>query len=249
MAKKPALSLVPTAGRRHLAITDDLPEAAAAAVATFEKVLGGRTALLDALASSPALTTELDGVLRLLADPANDRTTLSRICAQAGILPGELFAAFRSAKLAVKHVESLSLIADGLPAVTKALLEQSLPKDVFCIVCDGTGEILGEKDKKPVVKPCGLCQGTGTRREPGDLDAQKLVLELAELLKRSQGGISITQQTQVNHNNPAASEGGALAQLQRVIANHLYHTPPTLPTDDPPAAVDAEVLPDDHQNP
>lgn len=248
--KKPALSLVHTAGRRSSSIPDDLPEAAAAAIATFEQVLGGRQALLDHLASSPTLTPELDLVLRHLADPANDRVKLSKICHQAGILPGELFAAFRSAKLAAKHVESLSAIADSLPAITQALVAQSLPRDVFCVICDGTGEIQAEKDKKPITKLCGRCGGTGQYREPGDLDAQKLVLELAELLKRDKGGISILQQTQVNNTSPSAgSEGGALAQLQRVIAEQLYNRPPTLPADPPPespAVVEAEVLPDDH---
>ena len=219
------------------------------AIAAFETVLGGRELLTAELITSPDLTPAIQRVLTLIYDPRFDREPLGHLCAKAGVSPGEFFASFRDATLAKANVQAMRQIAEALPKLTADLLVQSVGHDERCEDCQGEKTIrvtVADKQgrKRQVDQPCSACRGKGTVWVKGNLEVQKIALELAGLLRKGGGGVSITNQQLNVQKSAAVDAGGAdgLAQLQQAVSGILFGR--DLPRSSP-APLDAEVVAED----
>jgi hypothetical protein len=267
MAKKSALSLVPAvttiAPERPIHPNCPPSEAEITSAKNFERALGGRLHLIEELASSPDLTPDLDKLLPILGDPANDTKPLALICHSVGLRPGDLFRVFKEATIARANILAIQQAADALPTIMADVLEQSVSKIETCPKCQGSGSLtLPPTDQRPVAIPydCPICNGKGEVRVMADLDRQKMVFEMTGLLKKSGIAVGITNNTQIN--NPGAGGNaqvsGGLESLQQAIAQTLHGVDrrpdleseapaPASPGPDDPAAstVDAEVIPDE----
>lgn len=266
MQIKPATGLLPAALRPATALDPAETraphvyehETAAPAIQAFEKLLGGRAGLAADLLLSPDLTPTIRRVLELIYDPRFDREPLGRLCAKAGLTPGEFFAAFRDAAIAKAHVQALQKLADALPQLTVDLLTQAVHHEETCHRCEGETTITvtmkaKRRGQPPIdtIKTCPTCRGTGLVRVKADLETQKIALELIGLLKKS-GGITLTQQQLTMSAKPSldASESplGGLAQLQQAVSGILFSRDLPRPDDDrrtadpPPAGGDADLI-------
>lgn len=187
------------------------------AVELFEKALGGRDALLDALAVGDN-APEVNKVVTLLVDPRYETYSLRKLCHDSGITVADLFAAFKQAAVQKAHLLASQVILSRLLPVVEDVMTRSAPHYVTCEACDATGTITPEPTKttpNPEPAPCTACKGRGQRLVFPDLDRQKLALELADLVKKG-GGLSITQNNAAVF-TPSAVSTGSLEQLQQAL--------------------------------
>lgn len=159
----------------------------------LEKELGGRPALIHALAHGPQ---DRQGryLLGLLADPDNTNRSLSEIAATAKMLPGQIAELITRGLTVTTTVAAKIAIARGAGAVVTDTMKQGAPHEEPCAACQGTGSLTPDPtpdDPNPSPGPCVTCQGSGRLLYPADPDARKLALDLAGLLPKA-GGISIT---------------------------------------------------------
>ncbi len=251
MAKK-ALALVPTGGRRTRALTAEVSQAIAAAANQIEKDLGGRAAIVAALAVTD-LTPEISLIVGFLGDPQYDTTPLADLCQQAGIAPAEVLAAYKAAVVGRAQLLSLATVAAEGPKVVAALTKRAQDHTVPCLECRGTGKTKRlRKDPKTKVEQevdeiCVPCSGLGTVLRHADPAAQDRVLDLLGLLPKGSGsslaiGVNIQQGS-----TGSAFGGGSLEQLQDAVSTILT-TARTTRANQPAAAsavsvVDADVVP------
>jgi hypothetical protein len=214
----------------------------ATALDAFEQLLGGRDHLCAELLTSPEITPLIEKVLTLVYDPRFDKRSLGRLCHEAGIRPGEFFAAFRDATIAKANVQVMQQLAQKLPQLADNLLADAVTHTEPCPRCRGTKEALTyprrtarNRNPDPVVAPCPDCGATGTITVKGDFERQKTVFELVGMLKKG-GGISINQQQLTMHKGggePVGEVQGGLAQLHQALSGLRPSPPPS----DPPADV------------
>jgi hypothetical protein len=161
------------------------------ALKAFEEAAGGRDRLVAELAPA-ALSDQESMVLRLLADPDNDRKPLHEILGYAGVSVARFLRIFRDARGARAYLDALDKVWSRLPDVAADVMERALPKTVFCKPCAGTGfqqVHVGNRPKSgplkgqdpPVV--CPKCDGVGRRPVEPTLDYQRLALALGGLPK------------------------------------------------------------------
>ena len=194
----------------------------------FVEAVGGRAALLSALEVG-ARHAAVDQVLDLLGDPRYQSRSLRWICQQAGLSVADLFAAFRTAKLAEAQIKATAEIAERIGPIVSDLLLRAAPYEDTCATCEGIGLITRSPTKlnpNPDPVPCKPCRGSGRRMIAPELERQKVALELAELLRRGGGGISITQQTAVLGDLGGGTKGGDLERLQQRLSGMLTPLPP-----------------------
>lgn len=240
-----SIALVPAAAQARPLDKIVVPTAVQTSVAAFEKAIGGRPALIEALASG-AESPDVQAVLRIIADPHYDRWTLARICQKAGITPWQLFSAFKSAAIARAHVLALLEGANRTPQVTKEIFDSAVKHEETCTACNGLGTIVSEptkKDPNPPPATCLHCNGVGTLWVPGSLEHQKLALDLVGLVKKS-GGVQIA--VPITNNLPGSQPGGSLEQLQQAVSTILYRSRQSpQPSDEPEPSepIDVEPLP------
>lgn len=216
---------------------------AASAIAVFEKLLGGKTELLQGLLSSPEITPNIRKVLSAMLDPRKADRSLSALCADANVLPGEVFGAFRDATIAKATVQSLVEISQRLPKITVDYLTNAVDHAIVCPSCSGSRkEILRgnggtkksrKKAELEVAVPvpdklidCTRCNGEGTVVKAAEVGHQETVFEIMGLLKKG-SGISITQTNQTIA--PAQDLGGGLGgleQLQQAVSGILFGRQP-----------------------
>jgi len=217
-SKKPGLALVPPAARAMSPAKQDEQILSAHAVASFVDALGGRerfTTILSTGSDDP----DVEVVLNYLLDPKFADFSLVKICALARLSVADLFKAFAKATELRNRVQAASQIDSELPKIVADLLRRAQPHEEECSSCLGQKTVPAAKAGQPDV-PCLTCRGRGTLKVTPSLDHQKLVLELADLLKKG-GGISVQQ------NNIAASVGGRptaglLERMQQVVSDTLY---------------------------
>lgn len=237
-------SLAP-AGARHLALPSPLEEQS---LALIEKTLGGREALVAALSHAPK-SRDLDYLLGLIGDPSQARVPLGHLCAQGGVTPGELLAAWRSGEILRGHVLATKQIVEALPGVVADVVKRAAPYEDTCTGCQGTGAVTPEPTKKvpnPAPAPCPACLGGGVLTFDADLDRAKLVLDLAQLTPKSPGVVIDNRQAHL-HGGGGASAGGTLEALMAASDRILYGEVDDRPLAAPPAApvappIDGEVL-------
>jgi hypothetical protein len=210
-------ALVPAAARADSHLTEAEHEGSSAAIETFTRALGGRSALVDALSvtESDATTDKLVG---LLLDPTYDTWSLRRICQVAGITVAEVFALFKRAAIARAHIPAAPIIASKLVGVVDDILTRAQPYQHPCDACGGAGTVVAKPGAEPT--PCPTCHGRGTETVYPDLDRQRLALELGQLTARG-GGITL-QQNLITTERAGSAAPGALEQLQQALGELLF---------------------------
>jgi len=230
--------------RTHAAATRQLAMATPSVVqelTRLEKDLGGRRTLLSLLALAP-LTPDLRYILGLLGDPAHDHRSLASICADGNILPGDLLKHLGAAALHKGQVLARQRIGESIPAVVDDVMRRAAPFEEACPDCmvDGqsTGRVTPEPtaaNPNPAPEPCPSCKGSLRILYMPTLDRQRMAIDMAGLIDRGGGGISILNQN-LNLGTAASGGQGALEQLQTLTDQILYGDAPLDP-------VEAEVLP------
>lgn len=249
MAKKPPMALAP-AGARHLALPSVLEEQS---LALIEKTLGGREALVAALAHAPK-SRDLEFLLGLIGDPVHARTPLGHLCAQGGVTPGELLAAWKAGEILRGHVLATKQIVAALPAVVQDVLKRAAPYEDTCTGCGGLCKVTPEPTKKkPNPEPinCPACRGQGVLLYEADLERAKMALDLAQLTPKG-NGVSVNLDARSVHMHPGGggSAGGTLEAMMSASDAILYGevenplAPPAQPPAPPPPEdiIDAEPL-------
>jgi len=212
--RRPGPILVPAAARgpeRHL--SPEETNASLDAIDLFATTLGGRDALLRALAIADT-GQEADRVVNILLDPRYADWSLRRICKLAGITIADLFAAYKKAVLAAAHIEAAHRIAARLLPVVDDVMLRAAPYDTVCSGCQGVKA--GPKDP-----PCLVCHGTLVEHHLPDVDRQKLALELGHLTEKKAG--LIVQQNTLAPTVLAGNGHGALEQLNQAVGELLFN--------------------------
>jgi hypothetical protein len=197
------------------------PALVSASLATLEQAIGGRLALVAALSHAPK-SRDLDFLLALVGDPSYAKAPLADLCAKGGITPGELIEAYKSGEINRAQALALQKVGAQLEQVAADTMRLSLPHDVTCTACWGTGSVTPEPTKtvpSPQPGPCDDCGGTGVITLQGDLEHKKLALDMGKLIAKS-GGVNLN----VNQNvaNFGAAAGGSLERLQAATDAILF---------------------------
>jgi len=222
-ALRPAASLRSVRPTRPAELTRG-DSRAGQAIACFERALGGRQALTDALLVADG-ADDIEQIVSLLSDPAYDAYALPALCAKAGTTVGTLFRAYDAAVLIRVHLEAKArIISQKLLPVVEDVMTRAAPHSVVCETCAGVGTCTDASKPDAVPSGCRSCHGTGTRLVYPDLDRQKLALELGALLKKS--GVSISTNLAVQVPSPTAPH--SLEQMQQAMAELLFPAHPVL---------------------
>ena len=217
------------------------------ALQDLEEALGGRDALIAALAHAPSSPTT-DDLYGLLADPAHASTSLAELCAQADVPPGTLLKTFNLAELTRAQAVALRQMTRRLPGVIEDLATRAGPHTILCDACEGRGASTPDPtptDPNPGPIPCDLCRGTGQLTRSGDLERQRIVVEMAGLVKRG-GGLQIiqTQQTAIMNQGAGGSETVQMAVQEILGKAGLRGRGTRLAPEDDPLDAETEGLDD-----
>jgi hypothetical protein len=229
LAKRQTQALISPAALADRASVSVLDKAASS-INEFEKALGGRTALVDALCLDA--TKDIRELVVNLLDPALDKLSLGVIAERTGVTMTDLMRAFRNATLARAQILAAREIAQYLPAVVEDVMKRAAPYKETCEACEGTGTMTVRPTKKvpipdPATVTCTICRGKKEILRVPELDRQRLALEVSELLKAPGRGPTFLQQINI----PAASSGneaGSLERMQQAVSKVLYSDPLTI---------------------
>ena len=235
--KSKALALVPASARRPATTIPvaplQIPHRIREGIKEFEQQIGGRRALIEALSSADA-AEDIAEILTILADPKYDTVSLAKLCAQAGISPGQLFGAFKKAALVRGQILGSLEAAKLVPTVVREIGKTCVPYDEPCERCNGAGYIESGEEKVSA-RACTACNGVGSIHHAGDHEQQRTILELTGLIQKG-SGVAVNVQTN-NLLPQQGSVGGSLEQLQQAVSELIYTRPQN------PSPVEAEVLP------
>jgi hypothetical protein len=198
----------------------------AVALEQLELDLGGRAAIIAALALAP-LTRDTRAFLGLLADPANAARGLVALCQQADMLPGKLIELIDGGLRASGNIRARYQIAKQAAVVVKDVMEKGAPYEGPCTHCQG-GKITADPTEavpNPEPASCPACGGMGLLLYPADPEARKLALDLTGLMPKA-GGISITNQQQMG----VVVQNGDLDQFQAALDQVLFGGGPVIDT-------------------
>jgi hypothetical protein len=197
--------------------------ATATSLALFEKALGGRARIIDALEIDA--TPSVQKFVRLLLNPHFDELSLAELAEQAEASLPDILRAYRNATLAKAQILAANEIAARLPEVAKDVMERALPVEILCPVCRGEGTQLVRKEPQA----CKTCTGTGKVKRSPSVQRQRLALELAELVKTPKGGTTLLQQFNTVSATPLGpTVVGPLEKMQTALAELLYNRPATI---------------------
>lgn len=192
-----------------------------AVFATLELEVGGRARLVSAL-SLAHLPQEIDLILGMLADPAHDGESLAQICALAGVKFSKILPVFKEAVKARGQVISAVRIADRMPDLAAAVVDDAIPGWRDCRECLGAREIAAPTPDDPhAVKACPECRGRGQVWFVPDHDVQKTALKISGLLESgARGGATVNvlqKNTQI-----APGDTGGFDALMTMMDDALY---------------------------
>lgn len=196
------------------------PALVAATLAEIEKAVGGRDALVAALAYAPK-GKDASYVLGIIGDPRNSARSLAQCCAMGGITPGELLTLYKAGAVHCAQALSTKLVAQELPGVVADTLRKAVPHEGICPTCEGLTTVVASPTKRvsnPEPQTCPSCKGKGVVPVDGEIEHKKLALELGQLTSKG-AGVNLTVNQQ---NNSFGGVGGALEHLQAASDRILY---------------------------
>lgn len=192
------------------------------ALEQLEEAVGGRGQIAASLQiSTQPLTVEEEILANLLADPANQSTSLAELCGRTGITIGRVLELFAKAEGAQAYAKSLSRIYRRLPDVVGDVMERALPRTKQCRACKGRGTVPVKNGAEDVEIACMVCDGTGQMEIEPELERQKIALQLGGFLK-DKGGVNITTTNTTNTVNitPARSTPDFRSATDRLLYPH-----------------------------
>lgn len=192
------------------------PKLALQALRGFERDLGSRTAVIDAMKGCE-LSEEETYLMDLMADPREAGTPLARLCGQARVSIPRFLDIFRRGAGAQALAAAHGRIYEKLPEVAADVMARALPRHFACFKCPGP--------------ECDKCHGVGYLTEDPELETQKVALQIGGLLK-SGGGTEVN----VNQQNISAiSMLRTTADFRSATDAVLYPTIPRTPSPDEPS--------------
>lgn len=206
-----------------------------ATFAVLEREVGGRQALVTALMAAE-LSHDQSVVVGMLADPLNDSASLAKVCAQGNVSFAQLMKIFQGAALAKGQMKAIARVAEKLPDVAAAVMEDALPSLRVCPLCDGLAEMPGEPtpdDPNPPPVRCKTCRGKGQVAFKPDTDVRKMALQIGGLLDKGNGSKIIVAQQQISGHEAGSqffdSLMGALDSTLYGEGRARLRRPPTMP--------------------
>lgn len=200
---------------------------AAAPINDFEKALGGRQSLINALAVDS--TPKIGELVDLLLDNHFDGHSLGYLANKLGLTLTDLLRAFRNATLAKAQIMAVQQVAAHLPAVVEDVMRRAAPYEEACEGCEGTGQMTVKPSRKvpipdPAVVACTICRGKGKIIRLPELERQRLALELGELVKTPRGAPTFMQQINLPGSAGSATDPGAgsLERMQQAVSTILF---------------------------
>lgn len=202
----------------------ELASLADRAVEAFVAVLGGRHALASFLAIA-ADDAAVAPILNLLDDDTWDNRPLGLLCREVDLTVADFFRACGKARLVAAHLAAKAQVFDGLSPIVADLVTRAAPHQDVCPRCDGATTLTPKPTTavpSPTPVPCPRCHATGSVKVSPDLDRQKLVLELADLLQPK--GPLVQQNTLVQA-APAPPQVAPLEILQTALRQAISSRP------------------------
>lgn len=193
-----------------------------AAFAALELELGGRPALAAILAGAD-LNHDEAKVAGLLADPANDKVSLAKVCVGANLSMTRLMKLFQAAALAKGQTKAIVRIAAQLPDVAAGVMEDAIGGDKTCRVCNGFQFVpKPTKDDPDATAECGECRGKGTIYHQPDADIREIALRIGGLLDKGGSGAKILIANQNNGGGGGVADSASFDKLMAAIDGTLY---------------------------
>jgi hypothetical protein len=193
-AKRAALQVIakpaPAPTERHVTKLEEI------AFAAVESEVGGRAAFVELLAVTQHGQKE-DMLLASLADPANDRVALARLCHQLKIDKAGLYEKITAASMARGKARASLKVAEKLPQVALGVMEDAIPGNRACRACQGLGLVAGDPtpDGPPAEVTCTVCRGTGQTYFVPETPVRELALKMGKMVEKASGThISVLQQ-------------------------------------------------------
>ena len=188
------------------------------ALLEFEKFSGPREVIAKTI-SANSLSPEQEALVSLMLDPARMNDSLTSLAKDAGVGPDEILTLFRKGAIAAAHAIVTGQLAESLPAVTKAVIDGSVDRELPCKCIR-----VGLADSK-----CRICLGTGKQHKDADIERQKMIWQATGVLKQG-GGVQISTQTNVGVAVNAG--GGAMDRFVRATDAIAYDVSPGELVDD-----------------
>jgi hypothetical protein len=114
-----------------------------------------------------------------LSDGAFDRTGLAKHCAAVDLLPRDVW----NILIDTRKLSAKLAISEKLVEIANSVAEAAVTRVVTCGRCKGEGYLPGKKKDDPPTE-CTNCWGSRQIVIEGDLDRQKMALEMGELLNQ-----------------------------------------------------------------
>lgn len=190
--------------------------AADGALTKLETAMGGRAALVDALAAAPP-TEEVQYVLGLIADPRNDARSLADLCRAGGVAIGVLLEAYKRGRYAPMQVAVIDAVATETPVIVRDVLRRAQPHLEECPACHGVGSVTDPATPDAAPTPCRPCGATGTLLVQAEIEHQKLALDLAGLGPRKAPLVAVDSRKVEIHDTSPAGLAKLLGAVDRVL--------------------------------
>lgn len=182
-------------------------ERASDSLARWEKSLGGRSTLADALILGN-LTPQLSHLVRLLTGSRYQEHTLLRLCTDAGVAPYEVMELYRKTSFLKGQTIAIVKTAEAMPALIKELTAKAISHMTVCMRCKGLGFVqpkhkptAADEDQPTEPVTCKVCVGTGELFVEADEKAQQKLLNILQLGPKQTTVTAV--KVDVNNNSPS----------------------------------------------
>lgn len=219
-----------------------------AAFQTIEVEMGGRARMVSIL-SSAQLPKAVDRILGMMIDPRYDQETLAQICLLGGVSLSTLSKAFGEAAKTRGQLLAWDRVAQRLPDVAAAVMEDAVPGLKTCPGCLGARMVpKPTNEDADATGPCSTCQGTGLKHFQPDHDVQKTALKIGGMLDSGKAGPGVNVAFLNQQLNTSHADLEGYDQLMEGLDNLLYGKGRArargAPVEEP--EIEGEVVPDDH---
>lgn len=217
---------------------DVSPEAIYAAFKNFEKVVGGRQALLDTLSHCPPnslgykLTMKLVGdhdfiamTTSMMDSREKLKYTLAALCSRHRIPLNVVVAAFRDSRMAQNAIGALVATSTSAPIIMEQLVNDAKNRWEECPGCRGQGRIkkineqgewARDEEGNVMTSLCFRCRGEGVEWKEHDFSNRQKFLEIAGILKKEPLVQQNFDQRSVNVGTP---DDGSYETLMKKLDN------------------------------